>query len=486
VMDQLQCSICGGTEFRHFEVLWPELVAQWELTEHEVDYVNRQQGTTCTACGANLRIIALGNAVRAAVGTQLTLHAAIASGELDALQILDCNGAEGISAALAGLPGYHRADYPAYDMRRLPFTDDSFHLVIHSDTLEHIEHPMAALEECRRVLSPSGRLCFTIPIIVGRMTRDRAGLEPSYHGDPVLAQADFVVHTEFGADAWTLVHEAGFTGLALHQVDYPSAIAISAWTDPPAATTLAQETAPVAAEPPAPQLGVYDQDGLRSLHNHEFMDDPAFKAAYARGVAAAGTDYHWHWRVHTGLWAARLAAHLPGDFAEFGVNRGFMSSAIMQLLDWNATGRRFYLLDTFAGIDARYINDDDRDVGVIERNRHDIDSGFYTFDVESVRRNYAEWTGAVVIEGPVPDTLPQIDSDSFAFAHIDMNCAPPEVAAAQFIWPRLVPGGIILLDDYAYVGYRSQKLAMDAFAVSKGVEVLSLPTGQGLIVKPAA
>jgi hypothetical protein len=42
-----------------------------------------------------------------------------------------------------------------------------------------------------------------------------------------------------------------------------------------------------------------------------------------------------------------------------------------------------------------------------------------------------------------------------------------------------------LLDDYAYAGYRSQKLAMDAFARSKSVQILSLPTGQGLMIKPA-
>jgi hypothetical protein len=35
---------------------------------------------------------------------------------------------------------------------------------------------------------------------------------------------------------------------------------------------------------------VYDQDGLRSVHNHEFMNDVAFQAAYARGVKAAGMD----------------------------------------------------------------------------------------------------------------------------------------------------------------------------------------------------
>jgi hypothetical protein len=41
-----------------------------------------------------------------------------------------------------------------------------------------------------------------------------------------------------------------------------------------------------------------------------------------------------------------------------------------------------------------------------------------------------------------------------------------------------------VLDDYAYRGYREQKLGMDRFAASVGIEVLSLPTGQGLIMKP--
>ncbi len=493
-MADLKCSICGGRSFREQAVLWPQLVSEWQLARHEEDYVNRQQGTQCTTCGASLRIIALGKAVLAMLDADGSLREAVAGGLLDAMQILDCNGAEGISATLAGLPGYVRADYPEYDMRALPFADGSFDLVLHSDTLEHIEHPLAALEECRRVLASSGRLCFTVPMIVGRLTRGRAGLAPSYHGEPQEGRDDFLVHTEFGADAWTLVHQAGFTNLMLNAVEYPSAIAISAWNDrrrvvpddvvapvPPAEAPEDQ-----AISEPASAIGAYDQDGLRSIHNHEFMADPVFQAAYARGVQAAGVDYNWHWRVHAGLWAARMAAHLPGDFAEFGVNRGFMSSAIMEMLDWNQTGRRFYLLDTFSGIDERYLTDEDRSVGVLERNRHDIDTGFYTFDLEAVRQNYASWHNAIIIPGPVPETLSQIDSSGFAFVHLDMNCAAPEVAAAEFIWPLLAPGGIILCDDYAYFGYRSQKLAMDEFARSKSVQVLSLPTGQGLIIKPAA
>ena len=231
-------------------------------------------------------------------------------------------------------------------------------------------------------------------------------------------------------------------------------------------------------------IATYDQDGLRSVHNHEFMQDPAFEAAYRRGVKAAGADYNWHWRVHVGLWAARHAIQLPGDFVECGVNRGFMSSAIMSLLDWDRHGRTFHLLDTFSGVDERFVSEEDRRVGVIDRNRREIDSGFYTFDFKEVQANFSEWRNVNIIPGTVPETLPGVAAERIAFLHLDMNCSPPETAAAEYFWSKLSPGAPILLDDYAYIGYRSQKIAMDEFAASKGVSVLSLPTGQGLILKP--
>ncbi|MFO1405030.1 MAG: class I SAM-dependent methyltransferase [Azonexus sp.] len=230
---------------------------------------------------------------------------------------------------------------------------------------------------------------------------------------------------------------------------------------------------------------IYDQDGLRSVHNHEFMLDNDFLRAYTRGVRAVGIDYRWHWRVHTGLWAASVAAKLSGDFVECGVNRGFMSTAIMEFLDWNTLGRDFYLLDTFHGVDLRFISADDVKIGVVERNRRDIESGFYTFDVDAVRKNFAEWQRAKIIVGSIPETLPQVLSERIAFIHLDLNCSQPEVAAADFFWDKLVPGGLILLDDYAYVGYRSQKIGMDSFAKSKSLSILSLPTGQGLLIKPS-
>jgi len=225
----LTCSICGGRDFANHKVLWPALIAEWQLTQDEASYVDRQQGCVCTACGTNLRGIALGDAVRQFFNTELPLQDAVQTGSFDSVRFLDANGVPGLSAVFSKLPNYLRRDFPGIDLQALDFGDASFDLIIHSDTLEHVPQPRLALEECRRVLAPSGRLCFTAPIIVGRMTRNRAGLPPSYHGQATDEAADYVVHSEFGADLWTLVLAAGFSDVALNHVDYPAAVAISAW-----------------------------------------------------------------------------------------------------------------------------------------------------------------------------------------------------------------------------------------------------------------
>jgi hypothetical protein len=90
----------------------------------------------------------------------------------------------------------------------------------------------------------------------------------------------------------------------------------------------------------------------------------------------------------------------------------------------------------------------------------------------------------VVVRGRVPDALSQMPAARIAYASIDMNVAAAEMAAAQWLWPRLVPGGLMLLDDYGWAAHVHQKKAWDAFARREGIMILALPTGQGLIVKP--
>jgi len=232
--------------------------------------------------------------------------------------------------------------------------------------------------------------------------------------------------------------------------------------------------------------GVYARDGLISVHNHDFMHDPGFRHAYDRGVEAIGgrDEYNWQWRIHIGLWAADTASQVAGDFVECGVNKGFLSSAVMQRLDWDKTGRKFYLLDTFSGLDPRQVTDAEIRAGALAKNADSLRSNFYVSGVDSVRANFAEWKNVVIVPGAIPDTLNEVKSECIAYLHIDMNCAPPEVAALTHFWDRLSDGAVVLLDDYAYLGFGEQKCAMDEFARAHGVSICSLPTGQGLLLRP--
>lgn len=230
-------------------------------------------------------------------------------------------------------------------------------------------------------------------------------------------------------------------------------------------------------------VDVYNQDGLTSWHNHDFMNNPRFIKAYERGIRAVGADYNWHWRVHVGLWAAESCLTLPGDYVECGVNKGFLSSSIMDYLDWNTVDKVFYLLDTFKGIDEKHLTPLELEAGALEKNQKLIDCDFYTLDKQPVIDNFKQWSNIKIIAGSIPETLSQITSESIAFLHIDLNCALPEVMSVQHLFPRLQRGGIMLLDDYAYCGFHLQKRALDELAIAMGFKILSLPTGQGLVVK---
>ena len=220
------CPICNGTRFTDAPVLWPELVRLWGLSEPERKYIDRQQGTQCTDCGANIRSCALATAICHQLGYRGTLEGLIASNPHQFL--LEINEAGTLHSHLAKFPRYVFGGYPECDLLALPFDTDTFDLVVHSDTLEHVSDPARALGELRRVLLPGGATVFTVPIIIGRMTRSRTGLPGSFHGAPGEEDQEMMVHTEFGADVWCSVLEAGFSTCKLVPYSYPAGIAIVA------------------------------------------------------------------------------------------------------------------------------------------------------------------------------------------------------------------------------------------------------------------
>lgn len=224
----MQCGVCGATDFTRSKVLWAELIEEWELSPHEAEYIDRQQSECCSRCGANLRSIALANAIRAHLGTPAPLSKVTDLPLGRDLRVLEINTAGSLTATLSCFGGYVFGAYPEVDMMCLPYESAVFDIVVHSDTLEHVPHPVQALSECRRVLRVGGAVCFTVPTVVGRLSRSREGLPKSYHGAPGEEQADYVVRTEFGADVWTYVLEAGFRDVLICSVEYPVALALLA------------------------------------------------------------------------------------------------------------------------------------------------------------------------------------------------------------------------------------------------------------------
>ncbi|HEY0418826.1 MAG TPA: TylF/MycF/NovP-related O-methyltransferase [Acetobacteraceae bacterium] len=228
----------------------------------------------------------------------------------------------------------------------------------------------------------------------------------------------------------------------------------------------------------------YNGSGLRTFgKTTDFLADPAFQRAHARGWNGGGKKTRHiddnRWITHVALWAAGQAARLEGDFVECGVDTGMLSLAICDWLDFNALDRDFWLFDTFKGIPESQMSAEERGGIAGWHNREAYEECY-----ETARANFAPWPRCRLVRGMVPDTLDAFpDGRRVAYLSIDMNIVVPEIAAIAFFWDRLVPGGMVLLDDYAWSTHTAQKAAFDAFAAARGVAILSLPTGQGLLIR---
>jgi hypothetical protein len=230
----------------------------------------------------------------------------------------------------------------------------------------------------------------------------------------------------------------------------------------------------------------FNADGLATIHNSEFLSDPRFRRAYRFGLRTTATrmlDLHIEWRAWIAIWAAEQALRQPGDFVECGVNTGILAGTIA---DWTGFGgredRTMWLVDTFDGLPDDQIGDDERARGLHEYNAEYRGNDAYAVVLDK----FASFPNVRIVKGRVPEALADVKAERVAYLSLDMNIALPEIAAARHFWPKLVPGGVILLDDYNWVAHVNQKRAFDALAREWDVPILGLPTGQGIIVKPAA
>lgn len=223
----------------------------------------------------------------------------------------------------------------------------------------------------------------------------------------------------------------------------------------------------------------YSTSMLATKHNVSFIDDGRFQKAYQVGTEAAKRD-HWnagmHFRIHQALWAADHGLRIGGNLVELGTGRGIIFSAILAATpDWETRENQVFLFDTFSSAAM--------DKGTGFQDQRLGTSPVYAQSYEDTQLTFAAWSRVHLVRGLLPDSLQEVDVGAIGFLHVDLNSHVVEAICLEKLWPKLIPGAVVLLDDYAHVNSESQYEAMNACAERLGVSILTLASGQGILVK---
>jgi hypothetical protein len=211
----------------------------------------------------------------------------------------------------------------------------------------------------------------------------------------------------------------------------------------------------------------------------EFRMHPDFEEAFrlwTQHDAFRGLDLVRVWSMV--LNAKNVLAKCEGSVAELGVYQG-QSSALLSFYA-RKFGRKMYLADTFQGfMESQY------EEGMGEGKQ----AAFKDVSLESAKAVVGEYEGNRWIVGMFPDSVTkEMQEDKYAFVSIDCDIYEPILRGLEFFWPRMVPGGVILIHDYSSGHWPGATRAVDEFCVQSGVRGLLLPdfAGSYVLVRQAA
>ena len=200
-----------------------------------------------------------------------------------------------------------------------------------------------------------------------------------------------------------------------------------------------------------------------------FWGETGFIEAYRR---LCGENHRPLERKFTVYQLLRSLGHLGGDLAECGAYNG-STAYFMALADREVGARReFFLFDSFEGLSAPQEAD-----GAYWK------AGDLTSPEEVARANLAGFNGIHIRRGWIPERFEEVADRAFAFVHVDVDLYQPTLDSIAFFYPRLVPGGMLVCDDYGFTTCPGAMKAMDEFFADKPETVIHLPTGQGLVIK---
>ena len=200
-----------------------------------------------------------------------------------------------------------------------------------------------------------------------------------------------------------------------------------------------------------------------------FLKDQAFRAYFERFLGKTGNwlNYERRWTVGQML---RLLTRVPGHLAECGVYEGGASYQLCRFAE--ANGRRVHLFDSFEGLSSPNENDGDH-----------WKRGALSSPEDVLRKNLSEFDCFETFPGWIPSAFDRVADQTYCFVHIDVDLEQPTYDSIAFFYPRLAPGGIMMLDDHGYETCPGARKAALEFMSDKPEPVVDLATGQGMILK---
>jgi O-methyltransferase len=211
-------------------------------------------------------------------------------------------------------------------------------------------------------------------------------------------------------------------------------------------------------------------------------------------VATINAVRPWSMVKHEGLNALILATRyvtkhkVPGAIVECGVWRGGSMQAVARtLLSLDDTSRDLCLFDTFEGMPAPTAEDVRTDTGESAKYMLDttdrLDLVWCVADLADVQAGlaplgYPEEKIHYVV-GKVEETLPAEAPEEIALLRLDTDWYSSTKHELEHLYPRLVPGGVLLIDDYG--DWDGCRKAVEEFLDETGAQLLLLRADRGRV-----
>ena len=160
-----------------------------------------------------------------------------------------------------------------------------------------------------------------------------------------------------------------------------------------------------------------------------------------------------------------------GDFAELGVYKG-NSAKMLQEMD---PERMIHLFDTFTGFPSTDLEGESGDAAAY------TSSNFADTDAKSVMDRF-KYPGNIKLHpGYFPQTATGLEMNIFSLVNIDVDLYKPTKSGLDFFYPKLAPGGVILVHDHNH-RWDGVMRAIAEFRLSSGATICPVPDKDNTII----